>query len=305
MLDLLWRACFRWRLRPRQVTGDTTYGTVENVKAVEEFGIRAYVPLPDFGKRTPFFGKTEFLYDVERDVYVCPQGEDLRRRTLVRNDRVVRYRADAAVCNSCSLKDRCTKSSEGRQVSRAFDEAYLDRVRAYHDGDPYQKAIRKRGVWVEPLFAEGKQWHGMGRFRLRGLEKVNVEALLLASGQNVKRLLGFGRRGPKAPARVDALHPPAATSRRIHCARGYRAGGTWRSNEGFRNSPACYQQSPETQCHQNAAALFSGTFRSRNTRRPGRQVGPSFRRYSCRVGRGRRRASVPRRRRWRASRGRG
>jgi hypothetical protein len=27
MLDLLWRVCFRWKLRPRQVTGDTTYGT--------------------------------------------------------------------------------------------------------------------------------------------------------------------------------------------------------------------------------------------------------------------------------------
>jgi IS5 family transposase len=27
-LDLLWRVCFRWQIRPDQVTGDTTYGTV-------------------------------------------------------------------------------------------------------------------------------------------------------------------------------------------------------------------------------------------------------------------------------------
>jgi hypothetical protein len=27
MLDLLWRTRFRWKLRPRQITGDTTYGT--------------------------------------------------------------------------------------------------------------------------------------------------------------------------------------------------------------------------------------------------------------------------------------
>ncbi len=44
---------------------------------------------------------------------------------------------------------------------------YLDRVKAYESTFAYQKALRKRQVWVEPLFGEGKQWHGMRRFRLR------------------------------------------------------------------------------------------------------------------------------------------
>src|SRR5205085_7322483 len=88
----------------------------------------------------------------------------------------------------------------GRIVHRQFDEEYLDRVRAYHKTAAYQKAIAKRRVWVEPLFGEAKQWHGLVRFRLRGLERVNSESLLIASGQNLKRLLakrGWGRRpGP-------------------------------------------------------------------------------------------------------------
>jgi hypothetical protein len=53
-------------------------------------------------------------------------------------------------------------------------------------------------VWVPPLFAEAKQWHGLGRVRLRGLANVNIEALLVATGQNLKRLLqatGWGLRG--------------------------------------------------------------------------------------------------------------
>lgn len=33
MLDLLWHVRFRHHLRPRQVTGDTKYGTIENIKA--------------------------------------------------------------------------------------------------------------------------------------------------------------------------------------------------------------------------------------------------------------------------------
>ncbi len=47
---------------------------------------------------------------------------------------------------------------------------------------------------MEPLFGEAKDWHGLRRFRLRRLEKVNMEALLVASGQNVKRLMTFGGR---------------------------------------------------------------------------------------------------------------
>jgi hypothetical protein len=67
--------------------------------------------------------------------------------------------------------------------------------------------MRKRQLWVEPLFAEAKEWHGLRRFRLRGLPKVNMEALLIAAGQHLKRLLswrGWGRRPwpTGAPGRV-------------------------------------------------------------------------------------------------------
>ncbi len=196
-LDLLWQARFRWRLRPRQVTGDTTYGTVENVVAIEDEGIRAYVPLPDFDRRTPHFGKGEFRYDAEADAYRCPGGQALPFRKHKHTERERVYRAPAAACAACPLKARCTDSANGRQVTRSVDEPYLDRVRGYHATGAYQKAMRKRQVWVEPLFAEAKVWLGLRRFRLRGLEKVNGEALLIAAGQNLKRLLsrhGWGRR---------------------------------------------------------------------------------------------------------------
>ena len=114
---------------------------------------------------------------------------------------VVRYHAEAVVCNACPVKADCTSSSYGRVVTRSFHAAYLDRVRAYHATPAYQKAMRKRAVWVEPLFGEAKQWHGLRQFRLRGLANVNMEGLLVAAGQNLKRWLaatGWGRRhGPQ------------------------------------------------------------------------------------------------------------
>lgn len=82
-------------------------------------------------------------------------------------------------------------------VFRPFAAALVERARGYHDTEAYRTAMRKRQVWVEPLFAEGKQWHGLRRFRLRGLDNVNGEGLLVAAGQNLKRFLaatGWGRR---------------------------------------------------------------------------------------------------------------
>jgi hypothetical protein len=145
MLDLLWRTCFRWGLRPHHLTGDSIYGSL---------------------------------------------------------------------------------------LRRSFDERYAERVRAYHETEACKKeAMRKRQVWIEPLFGEAKQWHGMGRMRLRTLERANCEVLISASGQNIKRLLEFGGGGPRRPAQVAALRPP--TRPPLHLDR-QRHGGHRRSLARYR-----------------------------------------------------------------------
>jgi len=218
MLDQLRRVMFRWRLRPKRVIADTTYGTIDNIGALEgEDDIRAYVPLPDWEHQRPFYGPAQFAYDAEQDMYVCPQGTPLRpfRRELTAEK--IEYRAEAAICNACPMKANCTPSNQGRQVHRSFHAEYLDRVRSYHDTEAYKKAMRKRGVWIEPLFGEAKQWHGMRQFRLRGLQKVNMEGLFIAAGQNLKRLLGatgWGRRPwPGGATGIAGLPPHISVAR--------------------------------------------------------------------------------------------
>ena len=197
MRDLLWPVCFRRKLRPHHVTGDAKYGTIENIVAVEDAGIRAYVPLTDFEHRTALFGRDVFTYDADRDQYCCPQGHPLPLARRKRTEDVVVYRADPAICNACPVKERCTTSDRGRTIQRSIFEDYLEQVRGYHATESYKKAIRKRQVWVEPLFAEAKEWHGLRRLRLRGLLNANIQGLLIAAGQNLKRFLaarGWGQR---------------------------------------------------------------------------------------------------------------
>jgi hypothetical protein len=154
VLDLSWRVRFRWKLWPRQVTGATTYGTVDNIVALEHEHIHAYVPLPDFDQRTSFYSQREFQYDAEQDVYRCPNGALLLLETHRYTEQTKEYRADATTCNACPLKAHCTDSERGRSIRRSFDEEFLDQVRAYHATESYHKTMRKRSVWVEPLFAQ-------------------------------------------------------------------------------------------------------------------------------------------------------
>jgi transposase len=209
--DLLWRVSFRRKLRPGQVTGDTTYGTIENIVALEDAGIRAFFPLPDFETRTPYFEKSKFTYNAARDEYCCPQRQPLPRRKTKYTEQEVLYQADAVICNACPVKAECTASDRGRMVHRSFYADYLDIVRGYHATETYQKAMRKRKVWVEPLFAEAKDWHGLRRLRLRGLANANFQGLLIAAGQNLKRFLaatGWGRRNAPCGSLVALPRKP-------------------------------------------------------------------------------------------------
>lgn len=196
MVDLLWRVCFRRQVRPQQVTGDTKYGTIANIVAVEDAGIRAYMPLPA-EPRTKHFARSLFRYEADADQYRCPAGQAVPRWGEQPSHGVIIYRADPTDCNACPCQAACTSSDQGRVIHRSVYAAYLERVRGYHTTEPYRKALRKRQVWVEPLFAEAKQWHGLNRLRLRGLVNANIQGLLVAAGQNLKRLLaatGWGRR---------------------------------------------------------------------------------------------------------------
>jgi hypothetical protein len=115
------------------------------------------------------------------------------------------------------VKATCTASDHGRIAHRSIYAEYLDTVRSYHATEAYQQAMRKRKVWVEPLSAEAKLWHALRPFRLRGLDNVNIEGLLIAAGQNLKRFLagrGWGHRQapcgsllalPREPERLSVV----------------------------------------------------------------------------------------------------
>jgi hypothetical protein len=74
MLDLLWQTCFRWKLRPDQIAADDLRHHREH-HPDRGCGNRNVYALPDWDKRTEYFGASRFTYDPETDTYRCPNGD--------------------------------------------------------------------------------------------------------------------------------------------------------------------------------------------------------------------------------------
>jgi transposase len=189
LLDLVDWTCSRWQLEPKIAVGDAKYGTEPNIVGLENRGIKAYLPIPDLTKRNDYYSSDLFQYDAANDQYICPQKQILTLRSRRKTEEKFVYRADAKVCDACPAKGECTGSKSGRHIFRSFHQVYIDKVKTYHETEAYKKAARKRSVWVESLFGEAKDFHRLRRFRLRGLQKVNIEGMLIAAGQNLKRLI--------------------------------------------------------------------------------------------------------------------
>jgi hypothetical protein len=167
-LAMVWRAWFRFQLHPRSVAGDTTYGTVEIIRALEDAGIRAVVPITDWDKRTSLFGREAFIYDAEADHYTCPNGATLQWDRHDYVNQTHHYHADAASCNACRLKTKWSKSDEGRTIRRSFYQEYLDRVAAYHQTEGYKRPIRNARCGLSRCLVRASSGMGCGGFGYAG-----------------------------------------------------------------------------------------------------------------------------------------
>ncbi len=174
MLDLARWVRFRWKVHPKIAVGDAKYGTNPNIVGLEQDGIRAYLGRADHRSRTTTYPLDMFRYDAQQNCYICPQGQILHPNGAEYNTQYFIYRAPAKVCKRCPVKAQCTTSTYGRVIRRSFYQDYLDRLAAYSTTPAYQKAMRKRSIWIEPLFGEAKQWHQLVQFRLRRLYRVNI-----------------------------------------------------------------------------------------------------------------------------------
>src|ERR1700735_2938076 len=178
------RVSRRFDLRPQRLAGDSVYGAVRLLKWLVDRKIPPHVPVWDKSARTDgTFSRADFVFDRERNVYICPGGKLLHTTGTVIDGGTLRYRASKRDCDGCALKMQCSPNTPMRQIPRDLHEDARDAARALAKSEAYEQSRRERKK-VEMRFAHMKRIFKLDRLRLRGLSGAKDEGLLTATAQN-------------------------------------------------------------------------------------------------------------------------
>jgi transposase len=211
-LDRLDRMRQRFGFDVGAVGLDAGYFTPAICKGLNERGIYGVIGYRRPNHREGYFYKREYVYDRERDGYVCPNGQFLPYRTTNRQG-YREYASNPTQCAHCPVKGQCTQSANGvKVVIRHVWEDHKEAVDAHRLSQTGKRLYKRRKETVERSFADAKELHGHRYARFRGQAKVKAQALLAGACQNMKKM---ARLLARAAARLlRALGPVQGTVRR-------------------------------------------------------------------------------------------
>jgi transposase len=173
-----------------EAVADRGYFNSPEILACHEAGITVTLPKPltSGAKSDGRFGKQDFAYLADEDVYRCPAGERLPYRYTNEEAGKVLRRYWTNACSKCPLKSQCTTGPE-RRITRWEHEHLLDAVQRRLDANP--QAMRLRRETVEHPFGTIKARMGATHFLMKTLPKVAAEMALSVLAYNLTRVINI------------------------------------------------------------------------------------------------------------------
>lgn len=158
-------------------SADKGYFSGPEIVACHEGGIKTAVPRPaTSGNATKgMFVEADVVYDAERDVYVCPAGEDLTCRHTTEERGIAIRRCGINGCKTCPLRTNSTTGND-RRISRWEREDLVNYMDSRLGQDPHYMTLRR--CTVEQPFGTIKLWMGRAHFLTRRLKNVRSEMAL-------------------------------------------------------------------------------------------------------------------------------
>ena len=200
-----------------EAVADAGYFNQMHLKACQDAGITAYVPVPEHHGRQDHaqrLSRDAFSFEAKANHYRCPEGQTLRFARMLEHNgkRMLNYVSTPGTCAECPSRAHCLPAKTPyREIYRWEHEALLDAHRRRMDaaGRVYMK---RRAGMVEHPFGTLKRWCGWVHFLVRGKEKVSGEMNLLMLCYNFKRvlsILGMDKFRELLKQRASRLFAPA------------------------------------------------------------------------------------------------
>lgn len=188
-----------YQTTPESICADAGYGSEENYEYLTEKQIDNYVKYNYFHKeRTKKWQEDPFRtdnlhYNKEQDIVYCPIGQPMYRigdrKSINRSGYQQSYaRYQAKNCDGCPLRSQCFKGRSNRIVELNHNlRAHKQKVRERLHSEQGLAHRKQRPADVEAVFGAIKHNKGFRRFMLKGIDKVEIEAGLLAIAHNLAK----------------------------------------------------------------------------------------------------------------------
>ena len=172
------------------VVADRGYFSSEEILACAEAGITVTLPKPmtSNSKAEGRFGKQDFRYLAEEDVYICPAGKRLTYHFTNEENGLVLRRYWTNACQGCAIKHDCTTGKQ-RRITRWKHEHVLEAVQRRLDQHP--EKMRQRRETVEHPFGTIKARMGATHFLMKTLPRVAAEMALHVLAYNMTRVMNI------------------------------------------------------------------------------------------------------------------
>lgn len=191
LADMALQAKEHLAVQQTEVVADAGYYNASEVSRCVAQNIQPLIPKADTSANTArgLYGKSQFKFEAQRDVYVCPAGGELTYRfsTFELGRELKYYRATG--CKNCALKSRCTRNQNNRSLTREANEHLMEAMAARMKREPWKFKLRKQ--LAEHPFGTIKRNFGYTHFLLKGLAKVRTEWSLITLVYNLKRVLNL------------------------------------------------------------------------------------------------------------------
>jgi hypothetical protein len=154
-------------------------------------------------KKQALFSPSDFTYDEEAKVCICPAGEFLYQngsKIVIEGREGVKFKGAKRICGPCSVRDRCLRNPERTAVRQVVffikalhpPDSHSARMKRRIDSPQGRVRYGRRFATVEPVFGNLRYNKGLDRFTLRGNTKVDGQWKLFCLVHNIEKLAHQG-----------------------------------------------------------------------------------------------------------------
>lgn len=174
-----------------RVLADKGYFSQPDLKAAIDLGADPIMPKTDTSssEKKGIFPRSQFRYDEDKDIYVCPAGNELQNRMRVlEQGKYLDVYFNHIACRDCAIRSQCTKAKKDpRRVRRWVHEALTEGMLNKLENEPELMLHRKQTV--EHPFGTIKLWMGATHLLTRRFKNVRTEISLHVLAYNFRRML--------------------------------------------------------------------------------------------------------------------